>query len=42
MSTGRVASTWEGAINVISKQLKDSCHNIINRDGKYYQKLFFI
>jgi hypothetical protein len=32
-SSGRVADTWFGASATITKKLKESGHNLINRDG---------
>jgi hypothetical protein len=32
-SSGRVADTWLGASAAITKKLKESGHNLINRDG---------
>jgi hypothetical protein len=34
-SSGRVAETWSGASAVMTKKLKDSGHNLINRDGMF-------
>ena len=40
-STGRVAETWDGALRVIEKSLGSgsSCHNLIDRDGRYDLRL---
>jgi len=37
--SGRVADTWNGAVNAIAEGLTNHCHNIINRDGRYDLKL---
>lgn len=42
MTSGRVASTWDGAISAISKNFEDSFHNIINRDGNIYSNYYLL